>query len=84
MYDNLSTDHAVCTTGRYNIYTDAHLGSIIRGEYDYGRGEWNDRYVIRELTESTMKWISKRSLEDDVEGEEVFIYTRAELPEALK
>ncbi|MBR2351343.1 MAG: lipocalin family protein [Alistipes sp.] len=84
MYDNLRTDYLHKSTGRYNITTDANLGAIIIGEYDNGAGPWSDRYVVRELTDSSMKFIAKSSLEDDVPGEDVSLYVRAELPSEIE
>lgn len=41
--------------GTYAIYTDVELGAYIRGIDDVQQ-DWNDRYVITELTKDSMKW----------------------------
>ena len=58
IYDNLNTFSAHKTTGRYNIVEDDVLGSVIRGMYDHGKGDWSHRYVIRNLTKESMTWIA--------------------------
>ena len=42
--------------GIFEFYTDAELGTTIRG-IDNALQEWNDRYVIKDLTKTHMTWI---------------------------
>ncbi|MDO4757696.1 MAG: lipocalin family protein [Rikenellaceae bacterium] len=74
LYDNLNSFQAVLTTGRFALATDPELGVVIRGEYDYGVGEWNHRYIITSLTASEMVWVAKDDTSD------VSVYVRAEIP----
>lgn len=75
-YDNLSTMFAQVQTGEYAITTDG--AAVIRGMYDYGRGDWAHLYYVRELTATTMKWVATDN-EAIVQH-----YVRDELPEELK
>ena len=72
-YDNLSSMETYKATGRYDIVTDA--AAVIRGTYDYGRGDWEHRYYVRNLTQDSMQWVA-------VDDESIsYVYVRAELPE---
>ena len=72
-YDNLSSMGTYKATGRYDIVTDA--AAVIRGTYDYGRGDWEHRYYVRNLTQDSMQWVA-------VDDESIsYVYVRAELPE---
>ena len=72
-YDNLSSMETYKATGRYDIVTDA--AAVIRGIYDYGRGDWEHRYYVRNLTQDSMQWVA-------VDDESIsYVYVRAELPE---
>lgn len=42
--------------GTFDIKTDPELGAYIRG-IDEVKEEWNDRYVVKDLTKTTMTWI---------------------------
>ena len=42
--------------GTFAIYTDQELGAYIRG-IDEVKEEWADRYVIKDLTKTTMTWV---------------------------
>ena len=42
--------------GIFEFYTDAELGTSIRG-IDTALQDWNDRYVIKDLTKTHMTWI---------------------------
>lgn len=42
--------------GTFAIYTDPELGAYIRGIDEIGQ-EWSDRYVIKDLTKTTMTWV---------------------------
>ena len=78
IYDNLDSFQTTLTTGVYYFDTDPAVGTIIRGVYDYGRGDWNHRYVITSLTASRMVWVAT----DDVN--DVSVYVRTELPEEIQ
>lgn len=78
LYQNIDSHQTRTITGRYYIETDAELGAIIRGSYDYGNGEWSHRYIVTNLTENSMVWTAKDNAED------VSIYVRASIPADLK
>lgn len=67
MYDNLQSFSADRKTGNYFIYTDETAGAIIRGQYDYGKGDWNHRYTVS-LTATQMIWVAT----DDAENRQIF------------
>lgn len=46
-------------TGSFYIETDVEHGAIIRGNYDNDSGDWAHRYIVKELTATSMKWIAK-------------------------
>jgi hypothetical protein len=75
-YDNLGSMAQVTRTGRFDIYTDA--AAIIRGSFDYGQGDWEHRYYVRNLTTDSMVWVAT----DDESISQV--YVRAELPEWIE
>jgi hypothetical protein len=52
-------DDARIMTGSYNLDTDPELGAIIRGVYDHDSGDWDHRYIIKDLTATKMTWIAK-------------------------
>lgn len=71
-YDNLSSMGQVTRTGRYAIITDG--AAVIRGMYDYGQGDWEHRYYVRNLTNDSMVWVA-------TDDESIaLVYERAELP----
>ena len=72
-YDNLGSMEIVKNSGRYDIATDG--AAVIRGMYDFGRGDWEHRYYVRNLTRDSMVWVAT----DDESISQV--YVRAELPE---
>ena len=75
-YDNLSSMETYKATGRYDIVTDG--AAVIRGTYDYGRGDWEHRYYVRNLTQDSMQWVA-------VDDENIsYVYVRAELPEWIE
>ena len=76
-YDNLGSmgTEAHKRSGRYSIDVDG--SAIIRGLYDFGQGDWEHRYYVRDLTNSRMVWVAV----DD--ANQVQVYVRAELPEWL-
>lgn len=78
LYQNIDSPQLRVITGRYFIETDAELGAVIRGNYDYGNGDWAHRYIVTDLTADRMVWTAKDNRED------VSVYVRAELPEGFK
>lgn len=45
--------------GTFKLYTDSELGVYIRG-IDNVKEEWNDTYVIKELTRNHMVWVGMK------------------------
>ena len=78
MFQNTDSFATRCITGRYFIYTDYEAGAVIRGDYDYGNGAWEHRYVVTDLTKSRMTWTA-------LDNEEfVNVYVRCEIPELIR
>ena len=75
MWQNLDSAPARKITGMYNISIDPELGAIIRGNYDYGNGDWAHRYIVTSLTSNQMIWVAKDDASD------ISVYVRCELPE---
>lgn len=69
IYQNLDSFGPRRITGTYNLSTDDSLGSIIRGMYDYENGDWNHRYIIRNLFSDRMTWIAT----DDAQNVSVYV-----------
>ena len=61
MYQNIDsfTDIPHVVTGRYFIETDPAVGAIIRGDYDHDSGDWAHRYIVKDLTATSMTWVAK-------------------------
>ena len=61
MYQNLDSFENVphTVTGRYALETDPATGAVIRGSYDHDSGDWAHRYIIRDLTATSMVWVAK-------------------------
>lgn len=78
IYQNLDSFSTRELTGAFFIETDPELGAIIRGSYDYDRGDWAHRYVVTSLTANEMVWLVKDDAED------VSVYVRAEIPTDVK
>ena len=78
MWQNLDSAPARKITGMYNIEIDAELGAVIRGNYDYGNGDWAHRYIVTSLTSDEMVWVAKDVASD------VSVYVRCELPEEFQ
>ena len=74
-YDNLGSMGAYKNSGRYDIVTDG--AAVIRGMYDFGRGDWEHSYYVRNLTADSMYWVAT---DDETISQ---VYVRAELPEEL-
>ena len=75
-YDNLSSMEVYKNSGRYDIITDG--AAIIYGMYDFGRGDWEHSYYVRNLTQDSMVWVAT----DDESITRV--YVRASLPEEFE
>lgn len=75
-YDNLGSMETYKSSGRYDIFVDN--AAIIRGVYDFGRGDWEHRYYVRNLTANKMTWVA---VDDENNVKE---YVRAELPEWIE
>lgn len=54
--DSMTLPHII--TGRFNIVQDDVSGALIRGDYDYGMGDWDHRYVVMHLTQASMTWVA--------------------------
>ena len=78
IYQNLDSFSTRVLTGGFYIETDPELGAIIRGSYDYDRGDWAHRYVVTSLTANEMVWVAKDDPED------ISIYIRTEIPAEIK
>lgn len=78
LYQNIDSAPARTLVGRYYISTDMELGAVIRGDYDFGVGEWAHRYIVKDLTANSMTWIAKDNPDD------VTVYVRCEIPEQVK
>lgn len=61
MYQNVDSFDNVphIVTGSYSLDTDPELGAIILGKYDYDSGDWNHKYIIKNLTATEMTWVAK-------------------------
>lgn len=77
MWQNIDSAPARKITGLYNIEIDEELGAVIRGNYDYGNGDWAHRYIVTSLTASQMIWVAKDDAED------VSVYVRCQIPDEL-
>lgn len=78
IYENLDSFQTVRQTGRYVIEVDPELGAVIRGNYDFGGGDWNHHYIISSLTASRMIWVAVDDPQD------VSVYVRTEIPAEIK
>lgn len=58
MYQNLDSFTTRKITGNYNLDSDAEYGPFILGVYDYDNGDWQHRYLIRDLNKESMTWIA--------------------------
>ena len=65
MYQKFDSMYARYITGSFSIKTTLS-GAVISGEYDFGNGEWNNKYIVTDLLESgSMIWTAKDN-ENDV------------------
>ena len=75
-YDNLGSMEVVKGSGRYDIVIDG--AAVIRGMYDFGRGDWEHSYYVRNLTQDSMCWVA-------TDDESIIrVYERAELPKEFE
>ena len=66
-------------TGEFSIETDAELGAVISGMYDYDEGFWAHKYIVRNLTKDSMEWIAS----DDPSFVQEFVRV-SEIPTSIK
>ena len=78
MFQNTDSYSTRFITGRYFIYTDEEAGAVIRGDYDYGNGAWEHRYVVTDLTKKRMTWTALDN------AEYVDVYVRCDIPESIR
>ena len=72
-YDNLGSMEVQKRSGRFDITTDG--AAVIRGQYNFGQGDWEHSYYVRDLTKERMVWVA---IDDE---SLVTVYVRAELPD---
>jgi len=72
-YDNLGSMEVQKRSGRFDITTDG--AAVIRGQYNFGQGDWEHSYYVRDLTRERMVWVA---IDDE---SLVTVYVRAELPD---
>lgn len=78
LYQNLGSFSTQRLTGRFYIEVDEAIGgAVIRGNYDYDRGDWSHRYIVTSLTANKMTWVAKDNVEDES------VYVRAEIPSKI-
>lgn len=65
MYHNFDSMYARRTTGSFSIERNPYLGFVIKGDYDFGNGKWNNDYIVTDLLESgSMVWTAKDDKSD--------------------
>ncbi len=80
LYQNLDSFGPVIRSGRFSITTDEKLGaSVLSGDYDHSlNATWAHRYVVRDLTKTSMTWIVTTDESD------VTVYERCDaIPEEI-
>ncbi len=78
LYQNLDSFSTRVLTGSFFIETDPERGAVIRGNYDYDRGDWANRYCVISLTANEMVWASSNNVVDQS------VYTRTQIPDEIK
>ena len=78
LYQNLDSFSTRVLTGGFYIETDERWGAVIRGNYDYDRGDWTHRYTVISLTANEMIWASLDNVVDQS------VYVRTEIPAEIK
>lgn len=78
LYQNNDSMYPRCITGTFSIKKDPVIGAILSGTYDYGKGAWNNEYIVTDLLETgSMVWTVK-------DGEEISVYVRVdEIPSEI-
>ncbi len=66
LYQKMNSMYAQLFTGTYTLTTDPYLGSILNGTYDYGAGDWNNKYIVTSLTTSGKLTLTVKGDESDV------------------
>ena len=81
IYQNFDSmaDMPHVVTGEFSIETDAELGAVISGMYDYDEGFWAHKYIVRNLTKDSMEWIAS----DDPSFVQEFVRV-SEIPTSIK
>lgn len=81
IYQNFDSmaDMPHVVTGVFSIETDAELGAVISGMYDYDEGFWAHKYIVRNLTKDSMEWIAS----DDPSFVQEFVRV-SEIPTSIK
>lgn len=65
MYQKFDSMYARYITGNFSIEEDLYLGSVISGVYDFGNGDWNNKYIVTDLLASgSMTWTAKDNKND--------------------
>lgn len=80
LYQNLDSFRPVLKSGRFSITTDEKLGAaVLSGDYDHSlNATWAHRYVVRDLTQTSMTWIVTTDESD------VTVYERCDgIPEEI-
>ena len=78
LYQNLDSFSTRKLTGSFYIETDPERGAVIRGNYDYDRGDWAHRYCVISLTANEMVWVNLDNVVDQS------VYTRTTIPAEIK
>jgi hypothetical protein len=78
IYQNLDSFSTRKLTGSFYIEIDPVHGAVIRGSYDYDRGDWANRYYVISLTANEMVWASNNNVVDQS------VYARTEIPAQIK
>ena len=79
LYEKVATRKAWKRTGTFNITEEDKWGYVISGTYDNGLGNWNQKYVVTDLTDNSMVW----TVQDD--ASDVSKYTRCDgIPADIK
>ena len=78
MYQKFDSMYPRRITGVYSIEMNKYNKPILSGKYDYGMGDWNNRYYVTELLDNFMV------LTADSSSPDVCKYLRCnEIPEAV-
>ena len=59
LYEKIQTGYAELKTGEFNVVKDKRYGFVLSGKYDFGKGPWNDSYIVTDLLPTgSMIWTS--------------------------